>query len=148
MTDAPLKPREAFILAEYCGGPFYWGWWLYDRDTNNGQMNQARPGEGAGWGWLKDASSSSRQNDVYELCRRIYEDPPKVARYKDQFAEWFATTFPCGLEVLSVESEWETAYLLQAIPTQRPRQRRGVIRTIRGAAMCDRKTAKLEESTP
>lgn len=119
-----------FILAEYCRGPFYDGWWLYERDTNDGRPN-AEYGLYGGWGWLRDDFSERR---VCALVRRMGCAPPAVVRHTQDFAEWFAARFPNGLGVRVLEY----GYDLEHVVERRPKQRRRNIRTICGAAMSDR----------
>ena len=121
---------EVFILAEYCAADFYTGWWLYERDHNDG-----KPNDRDGWGWMRDGGLYSNQQKVNELCCRIGYEPPAVRRHGQGFAEWFAATFPNGLRVRA--SDECDDYELVEIVKRRPRQRRGVIRTIRGAAAAD-----------
>jgi len=121
---------ERFCLAEYCNADFYTGWWLYERETNDGQRNSD------GWGWLRDQSSKEK---LHALCRRMGHEPPPVTRYSQKFAEWFAATFPNGLRV-RVNEDTAERYELIDIIKRRPRQRRGVIRTIRGAERAEAST--------
>ncbi len=123
--------RKFFIIAEYCAAQFYTGWWLYERDHNDGTQNDRGFG---GWGWMRDGSSYSKQQDVNDLCRRMGHEPPAVTRHSQDFAKWFASTFPNGLRVHIVDDGYE---LLEIIKRW-PRQRRGVIRTIKGAAAARR----------
>lgn len=125
------KQVVRFCIAEYCPGPFYMGWWLYERETNDGRPNTD------GWGWMRSTASWSDQQELHALCQQMGHTPPPVARHTQDFAEWFAATFPSGLRV-AVYEDRETRYELIEIIHKRPRQRRGVIRTITGAAMADR----------
>jgi hypothetical protein len=118
-----------YLVAEYCGGPFYMGWWMYEREQNNGGPN--RKGYSS-WGWIRGDLALQA---VRDLCVSMGHAPPPVERHRDFFAEWFARTFPNGLRV--EKDDWGRYQLIE-IPTHRPRQRRGTIRTIRGAALCDR----------
>lgn len=120
---------ERFCIAEYCAADFYMGWWLYERDTNDGRRNAD-----SDWGWMQDTSEWSPQQRLHELCRRMGHEPPPVARYSQTFAEWFAEAFPGGLHVARRSTHGDVKYTLLKIVQSRPRQRRGVIRTIRGAA--------------
>ena len=124
-----------FCFAEYCSHQFFSGWWLYERETNDGQ-----PNADGYWGWLQDRDSSSPQQKLNDLCRRMGHDPPLLTRYTQKFAEWFAATFPNGLQV--VKKNWK--YELVEVVAKRPRQRRGGIRTIKGAAMADRARRRRE----
>ena len=122
------ETRYAFILAEYCPGPFYDGWWLYERDTNDGR----KTGEFGSWGWLRD---DYQQKKAHDLCVCMGYEPPPVTRHGQDFYEWYAATFPNGLRVHVGEYN---DYELEEIVERRPKQRRRNIRTIRGAAMSDR----------
>ncbi len=137
------KRAIMYILAEYCAAQFYMGWWLYERETNDGRANQH--GLHDNWGWMRDGSSWSKQQDAAELCQRMGHEPPPVRRHGQDFAEWFAATFPYGLrvQVADYDDEWEGYILIEQLTT-RPRQRRGVIRTIRRAAMVDRRLEKSD----
>ena len=126
--------QTRYILAEYCSAQFYTGWWLYRREHNNGQPNTS----GSWWGWLRDDVTQKR---VFELLRCMGESPPEVGRYSQTLAKWFAVTFPNGLRVEG--DEWGP-YSLVEICANRPRQRRGHIRTVRGAAAADRRTKAME----
>lgn len=131
MTTNQLR----FCLAEYCASEFYTGWWLYERETNDGKPNSGPWHEA--WGWMESTDSTnswSPQQKLNDLCRRMGHEPPPVERYSQKFAEWFAGTFPNGLRVRVVKTDERHAYDLIEIPKSRPRQRRGVIRTLRGAA--------------
>lgn len=44
-----LRECQAFLLAEYCAGPYYMGWHLYLRD-NKGRQQRNKNGD---WGWLR-----------------------------------------------------------------------------------------------
>ncbi len=39
-----------YLIAEYCSGPFYMGWWLYLRESKHKQVRN-RDG---GWGWIRN----------------------------------------------------------------------------------------------
>ena len=120
---------KRFCLAEYCAADFYMGWWLYERETNDGHRNS--DGE---WGWLR---ADTQRQRLHDLCGRMGCEPPAVTRHGQAFAEWFAETFPHGLWV-RVNEDTQPHYELIDIVSKRPRQRRGVVRTIRGAASADR----------
>lgn len=123
-----------FIVAEYCAGPFYAGWWLYERENNAGSpgSDRFRP-----WGtWLQ---SEFQRRHLVALLAEMGEHPPEDRRYSQGLAEWFAGRFPNGL---SVEIDPYFRYRLLKVCSSRPRQRRGVIRTLRGAAMADRARAQ------
>jgi hypothetical protein len=123
-----------YLIAEYCRGPFYMGWWMYARDRNDGSENTENRWER--WGWLQSAEPWSDHAAAWKLCCDMGHEPPPVARYKQDFAEWFAGQFPAGL---LVEFEADTAsrrqgpYWLLEIVAKLPKQPRGVIRTVRGA---------------
>ena len=149
MTAEPKPAIIRFCLAEYCAGPFYMGWWLYERQTNDGRPNRddVYPADGTsgGWGWMR--GGCPRQQELHDLCVRMGHKPPLVERYRRQnFAEWFAATFPNGLRVrvhnghLHVPERYE----LLEIMTSRPRQQPGCIRTIRGAARAKQRCRKEE----
>lgn len=125
-----------FILAEYCCSHFYHGWHLYERNRNDGSRNDD-PWDW--WGWLR---GELQQRHVRDLCVEIGYDAPAVTRHGQELAEWFAATFPNGLEV---EVTCHT-YRLVAIVAKRPRsRRRHVVRTIRGAAMAQRRFDSLSD---
>ncbi len=65
----PLTHQCRYLLAEYCGGPFYWGWWLYERETNDGRSNWG------GWGWLH---CENQRRPVYDLLAGMKETPPPM----------------------------------------------------------------------
>lgn len=118
-----------YLIAEYCEGPFYMGWWLYERDRNDGS-----PNDDHGWGWLRcscwyDACGRFGGCDVYAVytfCRALGHEPPAPQRNRDRFAEWFAATFPHGLLV-----EKGDGYRLVEVVKRRPRQvDRRIIRTV------------------
>ncbi len=126
---------QRFCLAEYCRGPFYMGWWLYERETNDGRANTSGACD---WGWLRECDSWSPQQKLHELCCRMGYEPPPVQRYRQTFARWFAKTFPNGLLVrVHPRSVKLPRYELIEIVKRRPRQRAGVIRTIRGEKKAD-----------
>ncbi len=126
---------QRFCLAEYCAGPFYMGWWLYERETNDGQHNTRGFGS---WGWMRECDFWSPQQKLHELCSRMGYDPPLVEPHRQAFARWFAKTFPNGLLVrVHPRSQKLPRYELIEIVTRRPRQKAGVIRTIRGANKAD-----------
>jgi len=94
LFECEVKPL--IILAEYCPGPFYMGWWLYERDRNDGSIN-----DWDGWGWLQ---SAERQEKVYNLCCAMgCKDLPKPVRYSDEFAEAFGKRFPKGISVSRIK---------------------------------------------
>lgn len=130
---------QRYLLAEYNPCSLFYGWHLYERQTNDG-----RPNDGYDhWGWMRYTDPWSPQAKAQALCRRLGYDSPAVEGRSHHFAEWFARTFPNGILVRLVDSE--ERYELIELPTSRPRQRRGVIRTIRGAAMADRAVARESE---
>ena len=134
--------KKRYLIAEYCQGPFYTGWWLYERETNDGRPNSGYDS----WGWLKSTDAWSPQQKLRDLCVWMGHSPPAVAGYSDEFAEWFAGQFPNGLQVRVSESMDEDHYALVEILATRPRQRRGVIRTLRGAARAERRRAEIEDA--
>lgn len=98
MFECEVKPL--IILAEYCPGDFYMGWWLYERDRSDGSVNDCG-GYLGWWGWLQ---SVERQEKVYNLCCALgHKDLPKPERYSDKFAEAFAARFPKGIAVSRVK---------------------------------------------
>lgn len=133
---------DRYCLAEYCRGPFYAGWWLYERETNDGRPNNTGFPH---WGWLNAADPWSPQQKLRDLTVWMGHDPPPVARHRQAFAEWFAATFPNGLLVTVSESVEEDRYSLIEILASRPPQKCGVIRTIRGAALADRARQRRRE---
>lgn len=117
--------RLAYIVAEFCPGPFYSGWGLFERDHNDGRMNN-------------DGRSRSRMAEIWEaeveeMLRFKGYEPPPARQHSRALAEWVAATFPHGLRVRVTFGT--PIYELAEIVDKRPRQRRGVVRTIRGAAM-------------
>ena len=138
-NDMSKHDNERFCLAEYCNADFYMGWWLYERETNDGHRNS----DGSRWGWLRDESS---RNKLHSLCQRMGHEPPPVTRHSQAFAEWFAATFPNGLRV-RVNEDAAEHYELIEIVKRRPRQRRGAIRTIRGAERAET-TRRINKDTP
>ncbi len=117
-----------YIVAEYCSHDFYHGWWLYERDNNRGRLNANNE-----WGWMRDASSWSSRKQAWDMFVRAGHDPPSVAQCCQEFATWVANRFPDGV---CVRHDRDTYYLLEVLAS-RPRQRPGVIRTSKGAAMAD-----------
>lgn len=116
--------KRMYILAEYCRGPFYMGWWLYLRESNDGRRN--RDGE---WGWLRDEFDRRK---VRDLCVSMGREPPEVTRHDQDLAEWFAGAFPAGLSVAI--DEYRRYANARVVPVL-PKQRRGVIRTVRGGRL-------------
>lgn len=108
------------LLAEYCEGPFHMGWWLYERDRNDGSQNDGFDA----WGWL--AKRFDGDQPVWDLCVQMGHRPPSPQRNSDDFAEWFAATFTNGLLVEACAG----GYSLVEVLASRPRQRRYVIRTV------------------
>jgi hypothetical protein len=45
-----------FLIAEYCPGPFYWGWHLYLRESRD-KNTRNRNGE---WGWIRQLEKDWR----------------------------------------------------------------------------------------
>lgn len=119
-----------YLVAEYCSASFYMGWWLYERDTNDGKRNA--DGE---WGWLRRSDSWSQQGRIRDLLCSMGYAPPACRDHSQALAEWFAATFPNGLRV--EREETGGCYRLVEIVKSRPKQRRHSIRTIRGAALAD-----------
>ena len=122
-----------YLIAEYCEGPFFMGWWLYERDRNDGSPNDDNR-----WGWLRcncfyggcNQYGGCAVGRVYDFCRALGQEPPQPRRSGDGFAEWFAATFPHGL-VVEVAADGYT--LIEAVK-RRPRQvDRRIIRTVRRA---------------
>lgn len=135
--------KQFYCIAEYCAQWIYHGWWLYARETNDG-----RPNRGGYWGWMRSTDSWDAQAKLHALCRRMGHFPPPVRRYRDEFAEWFARTFPNGLRVRVVNEDAapeDERYELVEIVRRRPKQRRhGVIRTIKGARIAEHYRRKRE----
>lgn len=151
MTSAPCfhcqcDPCECrhigrrYLLAEFCAAEFYYGWWLYEREHNDGRPNSV----GNYWGWLRDRNESSPQNRTRDLCVRMGHAPPPVEGCSQDFAEWFARTFPAGLEVQVYTWYGDRRYDLMQVVPKLPRQRRGTIRTIQGARRARLKVAGKE----
>ncbi len=130
------------MIAEYCASQFYTGWWLYERETNDGRANRSPDREH--WGWLQ---CEHRQDRVRNACLPLVSDPPPPAkRHRQQLAEWFAGRFPNGLRV-RVCDDVDEGYEVIEVCQSRPRQKRGVVRTIRGATLADRFMKRIEEVT-
>lgn len=123
-----------YLLAEYCTAEIYAGWHLYARQYNDGQRN---PGWDR-WGWL---CGDHLRDRVRRLCVSMGHDPPATGRHSQDLAEWFAATFPNGLRVK--EEEYGVYRLVEILET-RPPQRRGVVRTIAGAARSETARKKRE----
>lgn len=121
---------ERYLLAEYCPGPIYWGWWLYLRQSNGAGHREML--EFGATGWLQD---EHQRHGARELCVELKLEPPPDGRHSQDFAEWFARTAPNGLRV-EVGDYGKLKLLARC--SSRPKQRRGCIRTIRGAAMVGR----------
>ncbi len=124
----PVAGQHRYLLAEYCPGPFYHGWWLYLR-LSNAATHRGLLEFGA-TGWLRD---EFERRHAHRMCSRLCFEPPDD--HHEEFAEWFAATFPDGLRV-SV-GPWRELRLIARCKS-RPSQRRGCVRTIRGALMADR----------
>ena len=128
-----------YLIAEYCEGPFYMGWWLYLRDRNDGSQNDDKWDR---WGWLRCDCFYGRpcrcvMSRIAALCRTLRVDVPDPFRGEQRLAEWFATTFPAGLRV---ERPEEGGYRLLEIVKELPKQvSRRVIRT---RARADRSFAR------
>lgn len=92
LFDIEVPPR--FLFAKYCPGPFYMGWWLYERDRMDGSHNND-----GDWGWLKNGSWRLRA--AYDLCCELgHCDMPEPKDYgSDAFAEEFGRRFPEGIKV-------------------------------------------------
>ncbi len=128
--------RIKYLIAEYCPGPFYWGWWMYLRDHNDGRENDD------GWGWLKRAEPWDDLAILIKTCIPADPAPPAITRSTTVFAEWFAATYPCGLliEVLKGKQNFRLAEVL----THRPAPRHYCIRTIQGAVVANKITDQIE----
>lgn len=103
MPDPDIK----WLLAEYNPAPFYCGWWLYERDRNDGTENDDPRDR---WGWLRD---NDRPQPVYRLLAAMGRaDAPVVPDYPppgggQPFAAWFAENYPLGLRVRKAGGEYE-----------------------------------------
>lgn len=112
-----------FIIAEYCEGPFYLGWWMYARDRNDGSQND----EGYDrWGWFRGDPEWNGVKAIWELCCELGHAPPVLKRNCDKFAEWFATTFPGGWLTGQIDGKLAIVEIVPKAPRQ---VRRGIIRT-------------------
>lgn len=85
--------KTGWLLAEYCDGPFYTGWWLYFRDRPDGSENDDRWNR---WGWLRD---EWQLKTVHEFLVSLGHDAPPSGRYSQDLAEWFGEKFPGGIKV-------------------------------------------------
>lgn len=82
-----------YLYPEYCSGPFYMGWHIYERDRNDGSINDS-----GDWGWIR--SSSLWMDGVKRLCDELgHSDMPAVVRYEGRFIDEFARRFPNGILV-------------------------------------------------
>lgn len=116
-------PRK-FLIAEYCAGPFYMGWWLYLRDTNTGEPNAD------GWGWIHGELPLMH---AHRFLTDAGLHPPPLVNHRDQrLAEWFATEFCAGLIIETDERghNWLFVERVAELPKQSNRR---IIRTIRRA---------------
>lgn len=125
-----------YLLAEYCPGPFYMGFWLYERDRNDGSPNDL---PGGGWGWLHGRFDGLVAPRALVVSMG-HANVPAVADYPpgqgEAFAEWFAATFPAGLLVrLNPDAPRSGGYYaLVEVVGKVPRQvSRRIIRTVRRA---------------
>lgn len=106
MAEITAINSERWLWAEYCPGPFYMGWWLYERDRTDRSRN-----DDGDWGWLRDFY---HLRPVYELlvaAGRV--DAPEVRNHphvcSQKLAEWFAKEYPQGLRVRVTEGGYELA---------------------------------------
>ncbi len=76
--------RLACLTTEYCAGPFYRGWWLFERDYNGHYR------------WL---SGEIGQAEVEEMLTEAGYDPPPAKQHSHALAEWVAGAFPYGIHV-------------------------------------------------
>lgn len=53
-----MSAGRQFLVAEYCPGPFYWGWHLYLRESRD-KRTRNRDG---GWGWIMRP-----ENDIHGI---------------------------------------------------------------------------------
>jgi hypothetical protein len=119
---------DKFLIAEYCPGPFYMGWWLYLRDTNDGKQNDMD-----GWGWLR---GEFQMQAAWDFVCSIGYAPPALKYHGQNFSEWYAATLPKGLKIAVDRGEpW---VLLEKV-AQLPKQCRRSIRTIRRAEAIDKR---------
>jgi hypothetical protein len=67
------EPKQLFMIAEYCAGPFYMGWWLYLRESKERQKRNA-DGE---WGWVRYSPSECNLDRTtgtsLHPCRQVFE---------------------------------------------------------------------------
>ena|GEM_PF-4808010 len=91
----PIAPKGSLrtLVAEYCPGPFYMGWHLYERERRD------RRNHDYGWGWLNYGGSWPHIEAIYEMLVGLGHKPPVPQRYSDDFSEWFGKTFPKGIRV-------------------------------------------------
>lgn len=55
--------KKMFLIAEYCTGPFYMGWWLYLREHK--QKNK-RNSDGD-WGWLRGTRMGAERHGLQDV---------------------------------------------------------------------------------
>jgi hypothetical protein len=141
IAEESKEKETRYIVAEYCAGPFYSGWWLYEREHNDGRPNSGYDC----WGWLQDDDAWSKKADVHRLCVGMGFAPPTIKRHSQNFAAWFADTFPAGLLV----EKHDRDYRLITIVRELPKPVRRAIRTIRGASISEAaRKRRRQESTP
>ncbi len=110
MPEWPAETPIFWIWAEYCSGPFYVGWWLYEREHLD--FTKKRPGrrhnKSGSWGWIRAGCNIER---VARLCLGLgHGDMPGVTRYGDAFAEEFNKRFPKGIKVRRVRGDCRHEY--------------------------------------
>lgn len=114
--------KRKFLIAEYCPGPFFWGWWLYLRDRNDGSPNDC-----CDWGWIRYEFA---EQAVYRLLYSMGPyNPPWGGRTR--LGEWFAAAFPGGIEIETDDRERDLTLI--GVVTKLPQQRKRAIRTLKKA---------------
>lgn len=62
-----------YLIAEYCAGPFYMGWWLYLRDSKGRQQRNAD----GDWGWIRYSPPQhdwdEREGVDRHPCRAVFD---------------------------------------------------------------------------
>jgi len=92
----PLAPEGSLrtLVAEYCPGPFYMGWHLYERKRRSCHNH-----DWTDWGWLDQGGPWPHVEAIYKMLVALGRAPPVPQRYSDEFSEWFGKTFPKGIRV-------------------------------------------------
>jgi hypothetical protein len=66
-----MTTNKKFLIAEYCGGPFYMGWHLYLRDTSQ----EATENADGDWGWITHPDrKGSAVEDLFKKLGLTFTD--------------------------------------------------------------------------